>query len=64
MHRLDYAGPIAHVGPGGRDNRITKGQPEDLHAHLGTVEVGLNRLTQDELCPGADMLAAVNAEYR
>ncbi|MDE2133574.1 MAG: 2-oxoacid:ferredoxin oxidoreductase subunit beta [Alphaproteobacteria bacterium] len=39
-------------------------KPEDLHGHLNTIDAPLNRLGQDELCPGADALEAVNAEYR
>jgi 2-oxoglutarate ferredoxin oxidoreductase subunit beta len=39
-------------------------EPQNLHRHLGTIDTALNRLTQEELCPGADALAAVNAEYR
>jgi 2-oxoglutarate ferredoxin oxidoreductase subunit beta len=73
--RPDYdpsnrVGAMAHLQDRYEAGEIATGllyldpEPEDLHAHLGTVEVGLNRLTQDELCPGADMLAAVNAEYR
>ena len=34
----------------------------DLHAHLKTVDVPLNRLGEAELCPGAAALAAINAE--
>jgi len=34
---------------------------EDLHEHLHTVEIPLNRLTEAELCPGAARLAAINA---
>ena len=39
-------------------------EPEDLHGHLGTIDAALNRLKQEELCPGAEALEAVNAEYR
>ena len=39
-------------------------EPQNMHRHLGTIETPLNRLTQEELCPGADMLAVVNGEYR
>ncbi|MGC9953016.1 MAG: 2-oxoacid:ferredoxin oxidoreductase subunit beta [Rhizomicrobium sp.] len=39
-------------------------EPEDLHGHLGTIDTAINRLKQEELCPGADALEAVNAEYR
>ncbi|HWK83016.1 MAG TPA: 2-oxoacid:ferredoxin oxidoreductase subunit beta [Caldimonas sp.] len=35
---------------------------EDLHAHLKTVDVALNRLGERELCPGAAALEAINAE--
>ena len=35
---------------------------DDLHAHLKTVDVPLNQLSQKELCPGAATLAGINAE--
>ena len=35
---------------------------EDLHGHLNTVAVPLNRLGARELCPGSAALAAINAE--
>jgi 2-oxoglutarate ferredoxin oxidoreductase subunit beta len=38
--------------------------PEDLHAHLGTVAAPLNALGDAELCPGAAALAALNATLR
>lgn len=38
------------------------GGADDLHGHLKTVEVPLNRLGEAELCPGAAALAALNAE--
>ena len=38
------------------------GEADDLHAHLNTVDVPLNRLSDAELCPGAAALAAINAE--
>ncbi len=37
---------------------------QDLHEHLGTVDAPLNRMTEDDLCPGVDMLETINAEYR
>jgi 2-oxoglutarate ferredoxin oxidoreductase subunit beta len=37
---------------------------DDLHANLNTVPVPLNRLGESELCPGADKLSELNAEYR
>src|ERR1700742_4201634 len=39
-------------------------EPQDLHAHLGTVAQPLNRMGTKELCPGAEKLADVNAGYR
>jgi 2-oxoglutarate ferredoxin oxidoreductase subunit beta len=37
---------------------------EDLHAHLNTVNVSLNKLTARELCPGSDVLEKINASLR
>jgi 2-oxoglutarate/2-oxoacid ferredoxin oxidoreductase subunit beta len=39
-------------------------EPEDLHGHLNTVGVPLNRLTEKELCPGASALEKINASLR
>jgi 2-oxoglutarate ferredoxin oxidoreductase subunit beta len=38
------------------------GAAEDLHGHLKTVGVPLNRMGERELCPGSAALAAINAE--
>jgi 2-oxoglutarate ferredoxin oxidoreductase subunit beta len=38
--------------------------PQDLHAHLGTVEVPFNTLGEKELCPGSAMLEKINASLR
>jgi len=38
------------------------GAADDLHGHLKTVATPLNRLAERELCPGAAVLAALNAE--
>jgi 2-oxoglutarate ferredoxin oxidoreductase subunit beta len=38
------------------------GAADDLHAHLNTVDVPLNRLSDADLCPGAAALAVINAE--
>jgi 2-oxoglutarate/2-oxoacid ferredoxin oxidoreductase subunit beta len=35
---------------------------EDLHQHLNTVAMPLNRLGEAELCPGGEVLKAINAE--
>jgi 2-oxoglutarate/2-oxoacid ferredoxin oxidoreductase subunit beta len=37
---------------------------DDLNQRLNTVEVPLNGLGEDELCPGAPALAAINAALR
>ncbi|MGE3303529.1 MAG: 2-oxoacid:ferredoxin oxidoreductase subunit beta [Hyphomonadaceae bacterium] len=39
-------------------------EPEDHHAHLGTVDRPLNALSDAELIPGAAALAAINASLR
>jgi 2-oxoglutarate/2-oxoacid ferredoxin oxidoreductase subunit beta len=39
-------------------------QPEDLHAHLGTVDVPFNQLGEEALCPGAAALESVNRALR
>ena len=39
-------------------------EPEDLHAHLNTVDVALNQLGERELCPGSAVLEKVNASLR
>lgn len=39
-------------------------EPEELHAHLNTVAVPLNRLTEADLCPGSAALARLNAALR
>jgi 2-oxoglutarate ferredoxin oxidoreductase subunit beta len=39
-------------------------ESEDLHAHLNTVEVPFNTLSEKELCPGAGMLEKINASLR
>ncbi len=38
--------------------------PEDLHAHLGTVDTPLNALGEKELCPGSAVLEKINASLR
>jgi 2-oxoglutarate/2-oxoacid ferredoxin oxidoreductase subunit beta len=37
---------------------------EDMHIHLNTVDVPLNKLTERELCPGSAALAKINASLR
>ena len=38
--------------------------PDDLHAHLNTVDTSFNQLGERELCPGAAALEAFNASLR
>jgi len=38
--------------------------PEDLHAHLNTVDRPLNTLGARDLCPGSSVLAKINAGLR
>jgi 2-oxoglutarate ferredoxin oxidoreductase subunit beta len=45
---------VLHVDP----------DPEDLHAHLDTVETPFNRLAERDLCPGAEALEKFNAQHR
>jgi 2-oxoglutarate ferredoxin oxidoreductase subunit beta len=39
-------------------------RPDDLHAHLNTVEAPLNALVEEDLCPGSAMLDRINASLR
>ena len=39
-------------------------EPQDLHAHLNTVNTPFNSLAEPELCPGAQALARFNAALR
>jgi 2-oxoglutarate/2-oxoacid ferredoxin oxidoreductase subunit beta len=39
-------------------------EPEDLHAHLNTVETPFNKLGEKELCPGSGVLEKINAALR
>ena len=39
-------------------------EPSDLHQHLGTVEVALNRLGVGELSPGREILDRINRGLR
>jgi 2-oxoglutarate/2-oxoacid ferredoxin oxidoreductase subunit beta len=39
-------------------------EPEDLHAHLDTVETPFNQLSEADLCPGASALDRLNASLR
>jgi 2-oxoglutarate ferredoxin oxidoreductase subunit beta len=39
-------------------------EPDDLHAHLDTVDTPLNALDVKDLCPGSAALDKINASLR
>jgi hypothetical protein len=39
-------------------------KPEDLHRHLNTCDAPLNRLSENEVCPGSAALEKINARLR
>jgi len=45
---------VLHVDP----------DPEDLHAHLDTVETPFNRLDESDRCPGVEALENFNSAHR
>jgi 2-oxoglutarate ferredoxin oxidoreductase subunit beta len=45
---------VLHVDP----------NPEDLHAHLDTIEKPFNTLAESDLCPGAEALEKFNSAHR
>ena len=45
---------VLHVDP----------DPEDLHAHLDTIETPFNRLAESDLCPGVEELEKFNSARR
>jgi len=45
---------VLHVDP----------DPEDLHAHLDTVETPFNKLAESDLCPGVEALEKFNSAHR
>src|SRR5215210_3850830 len=38
--------------------------PDDLHAHMNTIDAPLNALSEKELCPGSAALEKINASLR
>ena len=61
---------ITHLQQGNERGEILTGllyvdeSAEDLHAHLNTVAMPLNRLAEGELCPGSAALGSLNASLR
>ncbi len=61
---------LSHVAQAAEKGEVLTGllylapDAEDLHAHLNTSEVALNRLGEKELCPGSGMLEKINAAMR
>jgi 2-oxoglutarate/2-oxoacid ferredoxin oxidoreductase subunit beta len=43
---------------------FVESEPQDLHAHLKTVDAPLNSLSEKELCPGSAALDAINESLR
>ena len=39
-------------------------ESQDLHGKLDTVDTPLNKLTQEDLCPGNDKLQDINQSFR
>ena len=66
----DRQGAISAIGTHLRQGEVLTGllyledEAGDLHSHLNTVEVPLNRLGVAELCPGAAALDRINASLR
>jgi 2-oxoglutarate ferredoxin oxidoreductase subunit beta len=61
---MTYLQERAHAGEIVTGLLYVEREPDDLHAHLDTVERPLNELTERELCPGAGALAKINAGLR
>jgi 2-oxoglutarate ferredoxin oxidoreductase subunit beta len=66
----DRIGAMNHIQAHAARGEVVTGllflhpDPEDLHAHLGTVDTPFNSLGEKELCPGAGMLEKINATLR
>ena len=66
----DRLAAMAHVAAHEARGEILTGllyvdaSAQDLHEHLNTVTEPLNQLGDAQLCPGAGMLAAINADLR
>jgi 2-oxoglutarate ferredoxin oxidoreductase subunit beta len=64
----DRIAALAHIASHEARGEILTGllyvdaEASDLHENLQTVATPLNRLAEADLCPGAAMLAAINAE--
>ena len=66
----DKINAVSHIARAAEKGEVLTGllylapDAKDLHAHLNTYEVPLNRLSEKELCPGAGMLEQINAAMR
>lgn len=66
----DRVGALSHVQQRAAEGEIVTGllyvDPDatDCHEILETVETPLNQLGEQELCPGSDALASINASFR
>ncbi|MBS1793322.1 MAG: 2-oxoacid:ferredoxin oxidoreductase subunit beta [Acidobacteria bacterium] len=67
---LDRVSAVNAVGRARRDGEILTGllymipECKELHALLNTTDRPLNSLTENELCPGADILESINESLR
>lgn len=66
----DKAGALAFIQEKEAEGEVATGllylepTPQDLHAALGTTSTPLNQLEEADLCPGEDVLAAINGSLR
>jgi len=66
----DKINAVSHIARAAEKGEVLTGllylaaDAEDLHAHLSTVEMPFNKLSEKELCPGAGMLEKINAAMR
>jgi len=66
----DKAAALGYIQEKERAGEVATGllyldaQPRDLHGSLRTVQAPLNSLDEQELCPGGDTLARINAALR
>jgi 2-oxoglutarate ferredoxin oxidoreductase subunit beta len=61
---MNYLAHHQHKGEIPTGLLFVEREPEDLHAHLNTVDVPLNKLGERELCPGSAALEKFNASLR
>jgi 2-oxoglutarate ferredoxin oxidoreductase subunit beta len=66
----DKINAVSHIARTAEKGEVLTGllylaaDAEDLHAHLSTVEMPFNKLSEKELCPGSSVLERLNASLR